>query len=159
MKVEDSYGEFRGLLRKHGKKVTGLLPSEGIPLFQDFYRTVRCLDAEEREGDGIVCYHGMSRDGSVKFEVGIIRVFRLANVPASQAGRRLRLSFVYPFVETIVLGGLKDTQPFEDNRFCWSPNDQEELQKFVDCSPFVRAVFDKPHSSTKLRLESILCVF
>ncbi len=159
MKVEDSYSEFRGLLRKHGKKVTGLLPSEGIPLFQDFYRAVRCLDAEDREGDGIVCYHGMSRDGSVKFEVGIIRVFRLTNVPASEAGRRLRLSFVYPFVETIVFGGLKDTQPFEDNQFCWTPHDQEQLQTFINGSPFVRAVFNKPPSSTKLRLENIWGVF
>lgn len=159
MKVEDSYSEFRGLLRKHGKKVTGLLPADGIPLFQYFYRTVRCLDTEGQEGDGIVCYHGMSRDGSVKFEVGMIRTFRVANVPASQAGRRLRLSFTYPFVETIIHGGLKDAQPFEDNQFCWSPDDQEQLDRFVDRSPFVRAILNKPPSSTKLRLENIWGAF
>ena len=159
MKVEDAYGEFRGFLRRHGKKVTGLLPSEGIPLFQDFYRNIRCLDVEDKEGDGIVCYHGMSRDGAVKFEVGMIRVFRVANVPPSQAGRRLRLSFVYPFVETIIHGGLKDAQPFEDNQFCWSPNGQRLLEKFIDRSPFIRAVLDRTPSMTKLRLENIWGVF
>jgi hypothetical protein len=65
LNAKDSYREFRAILRKHGKKVTGLLPAEGFPLFQEFYRNVRCLDLENKEDDGIVCYHGMSRDGQL----------------------------------------------------------------------------------------------
>jgi hypothetical protein len=159
MKVADSYDEFRKLLKRHGKKVTGLLPMDGIPLFQEFYRNVRCLDAEKNEGDGIVCYHGVTRDGGSRFEVGIMRVFRVANVPASEAGHRLRLSFAYPFVETIIHTELRDIGPIEDNQFCWSPDDQERLQKFIDTDPFIQALFSKPPSATKLRLENVWGVF
>jgi len=76
----------------------------------------------------------MSRDGTVKFEIGIMRVFRTA-APLHPAGRRLRLASVYPFVETIIHSGLKDTQPFEDNQFCWSPDDQQSLDKLLIVAP------------------------
>lgn len=84
-----------------------------------------------------------------------MRVFRIASTPSPQTGHRLRLSFEYPFVETILFGGLKDAQPFEDNQFCWTPDDQQRLQSFIAQSPFIRALIDKPPSMTKLRYENI----
>jgi len=160
MKIEDSYTEFRRKLRTAGKKVTGLLPSEGFDLFQQFYESERAIDAQTEQGDGLAAYFGMSRDGGMVYEVGMIRSFRRSGVPAHEANARLRLSFSYPFVDTVIHGGLDNMPGWpEGNKFCWMPGDQTELNSFISSSGPIQAVLTRPPRATKLRLENLWGVF
>jgi hypothetical protein len=102
----------------------------------------------------------MSRDGALAFEVGVVRSFRKAGVPASEANWRLRLSFAYPFAETAILGGLDKLPGWpEGNKFCWTPGDQSALSVFIDGSGQIQAVLHRQPRSTKLRLEPLWGVF
>jgi hypothetical protein len=160
MRIADSYDEFRRFLKQRGLKVTGLCPAEGLAAFQDFYREVRADDAQPRDGDGLGCYFGMSRDGGAKYEVGIVRLFRVANSPVQHAGHRLRLSFVYPFGETIIHRGLDKVRGWpEGNRIGWSPSDQSELSRFISESAHIQAVLTEPPKVTKLRFEKLWGMF
>ena len=106
MKIDDSSKLFKQFIKYKNKKLADLLPCDGVELFKEFYRDYRFEDAQTDKGDGLACYYGLSRDGGLKFEVGMVRVFRIIDQPHAGANRRLRLSFVYPFVETIVHTGL-----------------------------------------------------
>ena len=160
MKIEDSYTEFRRKLKAAGKKVTGLLPSEGFDLFQQFYESERAIDAQTEQGDGLAVYFGMSRDGGAVYEVGMIRSFRKSGVPAHEANARLRLSFSYPFAETVIHGGLDKLPGWpEGNKFCWTPGDQTALNSFINSSGPIQAVLTLPPRAAKLRLENLWGVF
>jgi hypothetical protein len=160
MRIANSYDEFRRFLKQRELKVTGLLPADGIPAFQTFYRDVRADDAQERDGDGLACYFGMSRDGGAKYEVGMVRLFRVAGASVHEAGHRLRLSFTYPFVETILRPGLDKERGWpEGNKICWNPNDQSDLIRFISESVHINAVLSHAPKLTRLRFEKIWGVF
>ncbi|WP_155630996.1 hypothetical protein [Burkholderia cepacia] len=160
MKIEDTYKGFRRKLTAAGKRVTGLTPSEGFHIFQQFYAADRVSDAQPDQGDGLAVYFGMSRDGGAVYEVGMVRVFRKADVAAHEANARLRLSFSYPFVETVLRGGL-DKMPGwpEGTRYCWTPSDQSDLDSFIGTSGPIQAVLTQPPRATKLRLENLWGTF
>jgi hypothetical protein len=160
MRIADSYAEFRRFLKQREMKIGGLLPGDGIPAFQSFYREVRADDGQERDGDGLACYFGMSRDGGAKYEVGMVRLFRIADAPVHEAGHRLRLSFTYPLVETIFRPGLDKERGWpEGNKICWKPEDQSELSRFISESVHISAVLSQPPKETKLRFEKIWGIF
>lgn len=160
MKIEDSYIEFRRRLKAAGKKVTGLMPGEGFDIFQQFYECERATDAQPEQGDGLAAYFGMSRDGGAVFEVGMVRSFRKSGVPAHEANARLRLSFSYPFVETVIHGGLDKLPGWpEGNKFCWTPSDQAALRSFISSSAQIQAVLKQPPRAAKLRFENLWGVF
>ena len=160
MKIEDSYIEFRRRLKAAGKKVTGLLPVDGFSVFRHFYDDERATDAQPEQGDGLAVYFGMSRDGGAVYEVGMVRSFRRAGVPTREANMRLRLSFAYPYAQTIVLAGLDKLPGWpEGNKFCWTPGDQSGLSEFIDGSAQIQAVLNRQPKTCKLRLEPLWGVF
>ncbi len=160
MKIDDADKEFRRFLKQEGKKVTGLTPSEGIQLFKRFYSDFRFEDAQEDQGDGLACYYGLSRDGGLKYEVGLIRMFRIKNLSGAEANRRLRMSFTYPFIETIIRPGLDKVKGWpEGNKFCWSSNSQEEFDSYILNSVHIQHVASSVPKLTKLRFEKLWGVF
>lgn len=160
MKVEESYLAFRRKLKSVGKKVTGLTPRDGFEVFQEFYANERVLDVEAEQGDGLAAYFGMSRDGDAVFEVGMVRVFRRAGVSVHDANARLRLSFAYPFIETVIRGGLDKMRGWpEGNKFCWTPTDRAALNSFISECGQIQAVLEQVPRATKLRFENIWGVF
>lgn len=90
----------------------------------------------------------------------MVRSFRKAGVPPQEANMRLRLSFAYPFTETVILEGLDKLPGWpEGNKFCWTPADQSGLAEFIDKSGQIQAVLNRQPRSTKLRLEPLWGVF
>ncbi len=163
MRAEDSYKAFRSVLKERGLTQKTLTLDDAIELMTSFYKNEPAENAAEKDGDGLAFYYvHVHRGSSSPFEVGMMRLFRRNDIPEPANGSRLRLSFNYPWWETVIASGLierlKPAAP-EGNRFCWSPDGVNELLAHIREHETFLTARQIPHRSVTVKYEPIWGVF
>jgi hypothetical protein len=163
MKAEDSYQAFRSRLKQRGLTQKTLSLSEAIELMADFYASEPAENCQASDGDGLAFYYAHIRRGSsTPFEVGMMRLYRPVDMSNPAGGSRLRMSFNYPWWETVIASGLierlKPAAP-EGNRFCWSPRAVGDLLEYVHQHETFLSARNLPHRSVTLKYEPVWGVY
>jgi hypothetical protein len=147
MTPENAIVELEKRIAQSGRSLSELTPAEGIELMLDFYRDVRVEGCPlEEDGDMLLFQWGTYDWGQgLSFECDITRQFGESALEGDDALSQLR--FTFHFTPSADFDALK-----EGNRWCYTPEELPDFEKFVVGTDVYRTV-------AKLRASNVTMIY
>jgi len=149
MAPEDAQAEFTNRLRARGIELPGVSVAAGFTEIFAFYRDVRPAGCEkELDGDMLLYQWGTYDWGKGSyFNLDLTRQFILEGTEDDEG--IFQLSFTFLYAPSPALEALKD-----GNRWCRSPADLPEFQRYVTSSEAYRVALGQIPTKVQLTYEA-----
>lgn len=145
--------DLRALLRLNKQTLKGMLLPQALSLMAGYYQDTR-YDVASPDDDALIVYKDITNRGrGTRFEIGIVRLFCLADAGAGaepQAALRLRLRLCYRFDMEIITELMS-----EDfwSYHCWSAQDLPALLAKVLATPAYQLLQGNLPAEVNINLE------
>lgn len=132
MKPHEAQTRFKKLIIDSGKLLPAFSAADAISFMLTFYREVRAVDCPlDEDGDSLLFQWGAyGEDGSFSYD--ITRQFILAGSESDDGMSQLSLTVYFPLTDAL--------RALKGNRWCWSPAEVDEFEKFIHTHPATHAV-------------------